>query len=89
MGVDFFPCDNCEESICDCGDYVRCNDECGRRWCDKKCAKGDGYRDDDLDDNQSCNFCRNEDVEDGPLLEFLLKHFKLSKKAAKEMYFNL
>ena len=90
MGVDFFPCDACGESICDCGSYEQCNDMCGRRWCDKKCAAIDGYRNGDDDDYQegSCKFCRNEDVEDTPLLHFILKHFDLSIEEAKKMYLS-
>jgi hypothetical protein len=83
MGVDFFPCDRCGESICDCGPYERCNDMCGRRWCDRNCAKEDGY---DSEDDRSCNFCRLEDVEDSPLLHFLLKEFNLSLEEAKKRY---
>lgn len=91
MGVEFFPCDYCGESICDCGSYEQCNDDCSRRWCDKKCAVADGYRDEDEEENydenlKSCKFCRNEDVEDSPLLEYLLKHFSLTKEKAKAMY---
>jgi hypothetical protein len=91
MGVDFFPCDHCGESICDCGSYYYCNDDCGRRWCDKRCAEGDGYKNEDYEDTddpdlKTCRFCRNEDVEDSPLLEYVLKHFSLSKEDAKKMY---
>lgn len=89
MGVEFFPCDGCGETICDCGSYERCNDECGRRWCDMKCAKADGFINEDEDgelDGGSCKFCRNEDVEDSPLLYFILKHFSLTKEKAKAMY---
>jgi DNA excision repair protein ERCC-4 len=88
MSVDFFPCDHCSQSICDCGDYVRCNDICSRHWCDMKCAEADGLKRDeetcDRDDN-TCKFCRNEDVEDGPLLEFLLDHFKMTLEEAKAL----
>ncbi len=91
MGVDFFPCDRCGESICDCGDYIRCCDNCGRRWCGMECAAADGFvpesGDGDMQD-RTCNFCRNEDVEDSPLLHYLLKRFGLSLKKAKKMYLN-
>jgi hypothetical protein len=85
MGVDFFPCDHCGESICGCGNYVRCNDECHRRWCDKHCAGADGYRrygDDDEDDGPSCDFCRREDVTDHELLQFLLGRVGLTRERA-------
>jgi hypothetical protein len=88
MGVDFFPCDRCGESICDCGDYERCGEDCCRRWCSRECANLDGYRDDEEAGCYTCNFCRNEDVEDVVLLKFLLKHFKISEKKAKKLYFK-
>ena len=91
MGVNFFPCDHCGQSICDCGPYVRCDDGCCRRWCDRTCAKADGFRRDDGGDDdceRSCNFCRGEDVEAKPLLECLLEHFKLSRQEAVRLYFE-
>lgn len=47
MGVEFFPCSRCNESYCDCGEYVTCNFEaggCERDWCSYECAEEDGYR---------------------------------------------
>lgn len=93
MGVDYFPCDRCNCSVCDCGPYVRCDDEgdhdCDRRWCDDACAKLDGLRnvvDEDGDRvSRSCNHCRREDVDDCELLKFLLKHCKLTRKRAVKM----
>jgi len=32
MGVDYFPCDECEEIICDAGDYYRC-ENCSNHLC--------------------------------------------------------
>jgi hypothetical protein len=83
MGVDFFPCDACSETICECGSYRRCEGDCGRRWCDLECAIKDG-----ADEEMICKYCRNEDVEEGVLLRFLLKHFKLTEKKAKKLYFK-
>ena len=31
MSVDYYTCHNCEETFCDCGEYVSC--ECGNVWC--------------------------------------------------------
>lgn len=92
MGVDFFPCDYCGESICDCGSYERC--ECGRRWCDKKCAKGDGFRPSGYDEDEdtewegvdSCKFCRLEDAEDGELLHYLLCRYNLTRDQVVKEY---
>jgi hypothetical protein len=89
MGVDFFPCDYCGEAICDCGSYEKC--ECGRRWCDDKCAKGDGYlsySDDDEIDEPSCKYCRREEAEDSELLDYLLRHYNLSRDKVLEDWRN-
>jgi len=87
MGVDFFPCDSCSESICDCGDYVQCNDGCYRRWCDLKCAKKDGFRYEDEDhEEKSCSFCRNEAAEDSDLFNFLLKKYNLKRDTVLSEY---
>lgn len=82
MSVGFFDCDACGETICDCGDYERCKGECSRRWCNRKCAEVDG-----ADEDGICKYCRDEDIEDRPLLEFLLQLFKMTEKEAKELYF--
>lgn len=47
MSVDFYACDRCGDTFCDCGDYVKCNEGkggCGRNWCDDECAEADGYK---------------------------------------------
>jgi hypothetical protein len=94
MGVDFFPCANCGESICDCGDYVRCGDDCGRRWCCEKCALEDGFSkyDEELgeysSDFKTCKYCRDEELEDYILVDFLLKRAKLTRKKAIKLFFD-
>jgi len=42
MSVDFFDCVVCGESVCECGDFERC--ECGRKWCSFECAEEDGFK---------------------------------------------
>ena len=42
MGVEFLVCRNCEETFCDCGDFVFC-ESCGAWWCSEDCANDDGY----------------------------------------------
>lgn len=83
MSVDFFECDACGETVCECGPHKRCDGECGRKWCNRKCAEVDG-----ADEDYVCKYCRNEDIEDGPLLQFILEHFKLTEEDAKRMYFD-
>ena len=41
MSVDFFDCKVCEESVCECGEFVGCS--CGRKWCSEECAEVDDY----------------------------------------------
>lgn len=83
MGVEFFPCDHCGESICDCGSYERCS--CGRKWCDEKCAKKAGYNSDDEDEEGgTCSFCRMEQAEDYQLLGFLLEKYNLTREQVLE-----
>jgi len=56
MGVDFFDCDVCGESICDAGDYESCS--CGRNWCSMECAEVDEFEKEhcklgyDMEDNE-------------------------------------
>lgn len=66
MGVDWYSCKSCEDTFCDCGDYVSC--ECGEHWCSDECAEADGYKREscklryDVDDNEcesSCYCCEN------------------------------
>lgn len=67
------------------------------------CAKEDGYKtagnsEDDWDGegerpewlewDESCKYCREEDVEDSVLLNFLLKRCKITRKKALKLYFD-
>jgi hypothetical protein len=87
MSIDFFPCDRCQRTVCDAGPYIRCNEECCKRWCTKACAEKDGMRKDE-DDDRTCNFCREEDVDDEVLLPFLLGKLGITIQEAKEMYLS-
>jgi len=62
MSVDYYSCDRCGDTYCDCGHYVTCEVDaggCGRHWCSDKCANEDGYVEcscklgKDLDDRQA------------------------------------
>jgi hypothetical protein len=83
MGVAWFPCDACGESVCDCGPYTRCG--CGRRWCDYKCAAEDEHRSND-DDEGTCKFCRGEDVENAELFAFLMGYHGVSRVDVLQEY---
>jgi hypothetical protein len=91
VGVEFFPCAACGESICDCGRYEQCG--CGRRWCDLKCAAEDGYAEgegvdpecwDGFRETWTCAYCRLENFEDGELLNHLLRRYNLTREQVVE-----
>jgi hypothetical protein len=64
MGVDWFMCEECKDTVCDAGHYDDCYEDyggCGRRYHDG-CGDvtGEGY---DETSEYSCMFCRGETVE--------------------------
>lgn len=75
MGVDYFPCKGCQEIICDCGEFYRC--ECSSFCVDCfKELERDGFR---YSKNRldACWFCtKNRElrrVTNEELLEWLMK----------------
>jgi len=66
MGVDYFPCDNCGESCCDCGDYYSC--DCGKCFC----VECDVYL-------LTCKDSNNEDFDKGDIMECSYCTIKPSK----------
>ena len=88
MGVDFFPCDDCGESICDCGSYWRCQEGCGARLCDDCADKHKVW--DDLDDDGNeinpCPYCKREAATDSQLLQFALKKLGVTQEALLKEY---
>lgn len=88
MGVEFFPCDHCGDSICDAGHYEQCNYNCCRRWCCDQCAEADGYKalpseeeaeaageEWDEDAEGTCAFCRKEQFTETQMLDWLQERF--------------
>ena len=43
MGVDWLSCKNCGDTFPDCGEFIRCNDDCSSEWCSMECAEEDGF----------------------------------------------
>jgi hypothetical protein len=89
MGVDWLVCKSkiCGETFADCGDFVYC--ECGENWCSYGCAENDGFTeeyDEDCGNTTSCNFCREEDFDDGDLLKYLLRVASLTRGDLIGMY---
>lgn len=85
MGVDWYSCEKCGDTFPDCGDYVRC-DSCGRHWCSDECAEAEGYIRGDDEDEEGCNFCRGEDVEDSNLLRYCLEALTLTRSECVKAY---
>ena len=83
MGVGFFDCVTCGESICDCGLYYRCYN-CSRKFCSTECVGVD--KDEDLGYYTSCRFCSGKDATTTQLLEFVLGQLNLTVDELKEMY---
>lgn len=83
MGVDYLSCISCGDAFPDCGRFVRC--DCGNDWCSDKCADDDGFCRDE-EDNRSCNYCREEDFEDGELLAFVISRLGLDRQTIIEEY---
>lgn len=93
MGVDFITCERCGHNFPDCGDFVRCNDECGIDWCSYECAEEDGYiQNYEEDENgweidmSTCKYCREEDFDDSELLVYALKLLDCSRDGLVAKY---
>ena len=100
MGVDFFDCDKCGRSVCDCGDYWAC-EECGTRTC-RPCADTfpvREYTDDDLDEDLDeddeypdddgqiiCPFCAGDEATDSDLLGFAIKAMRTTRDKLMKRY---
>ncbi len=90
MGISFWICHNCNRTFPDCGEYTRCN-TCELHWCSDECAEEEGYRWTEEEDEYgeaitSCDFCRNEAVEDFELFAYALERLGLSREALEEEY---
>lgn len=98
MGVDFFPCTACGESVCDCGPYTRCG-QCRRSFC-TDCHKGPWLDEgDDFDDEgepldrerylrsvSNCPVCSLKVIPDDLLLGFVLSELSWDLKEAEGKY---
>ena len=81
MGVNFFECECCNTSICDCGSFFTCN-KCFSKLCDD-CANQ--Y----YDENTflvNCPFCSLELIKDYDLLNFALGVLGVTREELEEDY---
>lgn len=74
MGVSFHTCNCCGRTFGDAGDHVECYG-CGTFWCSNDCAESDGYDSED----DSCEYCREENYADDILLRFALDKLSLNR----------
>lgn len=89
MGVDFYTCANCGDTFPDCGYYFSCY-TCSHHFCSNTCGgrKVEERPDDppNMEEITTCILCRKEDATDYQLLQFLLKHFNITRQQAMELY---
>lgn len=101
MGVEFFPCDQCGDPVCDAGNYAHCDEEyfgCGRRF-HERCGdiressyRGDREAYDALSEEEqqeertTCIECRGEHASDANVLAYLLGRFGLTREQADKDY---
>lgn len=94
MGVDFFPCDSCGETVCDAGPWWQCQ-ECSNRLCEdcerKYNASNDWleYDEDEMEEEGievGCPFCRKQKCKDEDLLDFALGKLGLTKDQLEAEY---
>lgn len=90
MGVEFFECDRCSETICDAGDWWAC-ETCGIRLCQHCEAETDA--DNCLDEidqegtpNPGCLFCMRKDATDLALLVFALQQLGIMREELMKRY---
>ena len=88
MGVDWYTCNHCGDTFPDCGSYYTC-DNCWTHWDDLKCAEADGAQWNEEEDTiVSCKFCRQEDATDSELVNYMLKHFKVTREEMVKEFYN-
>ncbi|MBM7836336.1 hypothetical protein [Clostridium sardiniense] len=64
MSVDYYACERCGDTYCDCGNYVSC-EGCGISWCSDECAEADGYIKEKCKLGlEVCEQCLQDDKED-------------------------
>ena len=84
MGVDYYDCEYCGESVADCSDGFCSCEDCGRKFCSDECVGVE--RDEDLGYHTSCRFCSGKDATESQLLKFALVKLNLTEAELKEMY---
>jgi hypothetical protein len=96
MGVDYYPCDGCGGSWCDCGDFVICSN-CETTYCDDcmddqiekygTCGedheRADEWGEDALVECERCSI-KSDVVTKDQMIEFLLCESASSKREIKE-----
>lgn len=81
MGVEYFDCPFCGETICDSGDFSRC-DMCEEIMCEE-C--GDNRK---KHGKIVCDYCLEKTVSDDDMIEFLLEKCELSREEAVKLFYK-
>lgn len=82
MGVDFYTCDVCGNTFCDCGPYARC-DECDGKLCPDCMEKYEVFGN---MTKENCPFCNFKEVSEETLLAFLINEIGSSHEGVKELF---
>lgn len=89
MGISFFNCDACNETIPDCGSWFTCK-ECEIYLCEdceKQYQCGDYYEYEEVaEQHENCPFCTLKLVSDEKLFTHVYELFNITKEELKENY---
>lgn len=84
MGIDYRTC-VCGENFPDC-DATWCED-CGTAFCSNECSGCTNNEDENGEEVYGCCVvCREENTSDSELLDALMKHYKLTRDQALEIW---
>lgn len=86
MGIVFYTCSNekCKRNFPDCIDFFSC--DCGFSFCSKECGEKQVSYDEDDEEIKTCILCREEQIQDGTLLSFLISYYNITYEKAIELY---
>jgi Zinc finger, C3HC4 type (RING finger) len=80
VGVEFFDCDLCGDTICDAGSWFAC-DDCNHVMCEE-CE----FKHSNEDGEVACPFCSKEEATDSDLLEFALLKLGMTRHGLLKEY---
>ena len=78
MSVDYFSCDHCGVSVCDCGDYATC-EGCGREYC-TPCDENEVDIQEDDDGDQTCEYCRGAMFDESQIITWCCEKLEMTRE---------